>query len=69
MNRGFEETRIQHKMLFKKLNTIDKKIIVDYIYHPHLIKLYKSWPTIIFLNEYGRKVSQDQAKEVIIANY
>jgi hypothetical protein len=69
INRGFEETRVQHKKLFKKLNNLDKKIILDYIYHPHVAKMYQSWPTKIFLNEYGQVVEQDMAKEIIIANY
>ena len=69
INRGFEQTRIQHSKLFNKLNTFDKKVIVDYIYHPHLLNLYKDWPTKIFLNEYGQRVERDMAKEVLIANY
>lgn len=69
INRGFEETRIQHSKLYNKLKTFDKKVIVDYIYHPHVVKLYSEWPTKIFLNEYGQVVEQDMAKEVIVANY
>lgn len=69
ISRGFEETLIQHTGLHDKLETFDKKIIIDYIYHPRVTKLYADWPTKIFLNEYGQKVDESRAKEIIIANY
>lgn len=69
ISRGFEETRVHHSELYNKLKTFNKKIIVDYAYHPRVVKLYSDWPTKIFLNEYGRVVDEKKAKEVIIANY
>ena len=69
MSRGFEETRVHHTKLHERLKTFNKKVIVDYIYHPQVVKLYNTWPTKIFLNEYGQIVDQKMAKEVLIANY
>ena len=70
INRGFEETRVHHATLCDKLKTFDKKVILDYIYHPRVVKMYKHFPTIILLDKYGRITSREEsAEEVILANY
>ncbi len=70
MSRGFEETSINHVALSKRVKELDKKVVLDYIYHPRLMRLYKQFPTKILLDEYGRVTSDEQeAKEILIANY
>ena len=70
INKGFEETRVHHANLCEKLKTFDKKVILDYVYHPRIIKMYQHFPTTILLDQYGRITSrEDSAKEVILANY
>ena len=68
--RGFEETSINHKALCEKAKSLDKKVILDYIYHPRLMQMYKDFPTKIFIDKHGRVLPNAQdATEVLIANY
>ena len=70
VSRGFEETSVNHSALCEKVKKLDKKVILDYLYHPRLMQMYKKFPTKILFDEYGRITSDDQkAKEVLIANY
>jgi len=70
MSRGFEETSINHVALSQKVKELDKKVILDYLYHPRLMRVYKQFPTKILLDGYGRTTNDEQkAKEVLIANY
>ena len=69
-NRGFEETLINHKLLCERVKALDKKVILDYVYHPRLLKLYDDFPTKIFIDRHGRPLqSEENAKEVLIANF
>ena len=68
--RGYEETTVNHKELRKRVGNLNKKVILDYIYHPRLLDLYKDFPTKIFIDQHGRiTTNQENAKEVLIANY
>ena len=70
ISRGFEETLVNHSKLCEKIKTLDKRVVLDYIYHPRLLKLYKDLPTKIMLDQHGRVTNSTQdAKELIIANY
>tara|TARA_B100000131_G_C18107249_1_gene608336 strand:- start:127 stop:891 length:765 start_codon:yes stop_codon:yes gene_type:complete len=69
-SRGFDDTMVNHKLLCEKVKELDKKVILDYIYHPRLLKIYRDFPTKIFIDQHGRVVQNaEDAKEVLIANY
>lgn len=70
INRGAEETVIVHKELKSIVDNIDTKTILNYQYHPGVLKLYKDYESIIMLNQYGNKTTKkEDAKEVLIANF
>ena len=69
-SRGYEETLVNHTSLRDKITNLEKKVIVDYIYHPRVLSLYKNFPNKYLLDKYGRPTqSKQDAKEVLIANF
>ena len=70
INRGPEETVIVHKKLKNIVDNITTKTILNYQYHPGVLKLFKDYESIIMLNEYGKETTiKENAKEILIANF
>jgi len=66
---GFEETRVNHTRLLKKLSAIDKKWIVSYPHHEGAQELYKGFEQIM-IDKYGKKTNSAAAcEELIIVNF
>lgn len=66
---GFEETRINHDQLFRKLDNIKKKWIVSYPYHAEAATLYKGYDQTM-INKYGKPTTSiDTCEELVIVNF
>ena len=69
INRGPEETTVYHKDLKRTVDAISTKTILNYQFHPEVLKLYKDY-TIVMLDKYGRKTTnRETAKELLVANF
>ncbi len=67
---GLEETKFDHSELAEYFANTDKKAILLYRYSPQVVKKYsKISSNMYFINQYGNVVSEDKAREVIIANF
>jgi site-specific DNA-adenine methylase len=70
INRGPEETTIVHKKLKNIVDNISTKTILNYQYHPGVLKLFKDYESITMLDEYGKETTnKENAKEILIANF
>ena len=70
INRGPEDTIIVHKKLKSIVDNISTKTVLNYQYHPGVLKLFKGYESIIMLNEYGKETTiKENAKEILIANF
>jgi len=70
INRGPEDTIIVHKKLKSIVDNIPTKTVLNYQYHPGVLKLFKGYESIIMLNEYGKETTiKENAKEILIANF
>jgi len=66
---GHEEIIIDHALIKRTLDTLEKKWIVVYPKHPQVLKLYKDY-TIRQINKYGNLTDQiDECEEVIVTNF
>jgi hypothetical protein len=66
---GYEETRINHDRLFRKLDSLTKKWIVSYPYHEAAANLYKDYNQTL-INKYGKPTTSIEAcEEIVIANF
>ena len=66
---GFEDTRINHGRLFRKLSALDKKWIVSYPYHEAAQELYKEYDQTM-IDKYGKKTTLIGAcEELVIVNF
>ena len=69
INRGPEETSVYHKDLKEVVGATTIRTIINYQYHPEVLKLYKDYD-IMMLDKYGRQTSEEEtAEELIIANF
>jgi hypothetical protein len=69
MNRGEEETAISHKDIESVVGQLDTRTIINYKYHPQVLKLYQDY-SILMVDAYGRPTTnRDKTEEVLIANF
>ena len=53
ISRGDETVIFNHRKLKEKLDSLDKKKVIIYNYHPYLLALYKDYD-IDMINKYGK---------------
>ena len=64
-----ETTMIDHDHLYNTIRKSQKKIIVLYKFHPHIVKLYKDFAIRYYDSQGNPTNNSKEAKEILIANF
>ena len=68
-NRGPEEAALNHRKIIKFMSETSKRVAITYDYNPKVIAATKKLNRI-FVDQHGRITNnQENAKEVIVANF
>ena len=68
-SKGYEESSVNHKLLFEKLSKLDKKWIALYMNHPAVFEVYKDYKTSM-VDKHGRiTLEENNCEEIIVTNF
>ena len=68
-SRGPEMTPVNHRSLKGKLETVKRKWLVVYKYHPQVLKEYKDY-NVTMISKYGQPTKHEKmCEDIVIANF
>lgn len=69
ISRGDETVIFDHKKLKRKIDSLDKKVVIVYNFHSQLLSMYRDYE-VCMINKYGKQTKdKGQCIELLITNF